>query len=611
MISATKHSRTRREIISRTLGIAVVLVLAVILYLSTVGFPGWLTDKILARVNSGSVVLNFSLMRLSPLHMQLVLDDVRLYRKKVLGPPAVEARHVILKLDLVAFLKKKFCLRRIRIVDGTVRPKLFSSPDLPRDTSSSEGRKADFVVEIERCVVQGVDVDMLSIDLHVEGAVIRFDNIGGELSHDGMRGDVSGNMIYDDKTRILDAHLLTQFDPRLLKPLMNEWDMGGTVDLVSQFDFGKKLPKYEARFRKLNDGLGDFTLDGKFVMNECSYRGIDMQEARGGVHIELAGPKALVKVDIAELVRKEGKVKTVFTIDLTRRCVTFEGVSRINAPAFFQMVGVFTNECRQFFRFDGPVKIEAKGMVDYGGLTNSDFKGTVEAERMGIGPLSTESCSFNLSMTGFTNTVTNLQGKMHGGKFSGSAVFVIPSNGQSNVSYTVEAKADDVDFKELVDSTGIGEKERKYTGKLGTRVKVAGLMGNGNGRTAVGEGKVWVKEGHVFTLPVFGGLTEFMRKYVPGVDFVLAQTSASADFTVRDGKVSSNEILVEGGIFSFSGKGDYYFDRRLDFNVKIRLLKKKTVLGKVVQFITDPISELFEFTLKGTLDKPVWSSLHL
>ena len=102
-----------------------------------------------------------------------------------------------------------------------------------------------------------------------------------------------------------------------------------------------------------------------------------------------------------------------------------------------------------------------------------------------------------------------------------------------------------------------------------------------------------------------------MTKYVPGVDFILEQTDARADFSVRDGKVSSDEILVEGGIITLSGSGDYYFNRNLDFKVKVRLLKKKTVLGKIVQFVTDPISELFEFKLKGTLAEPDWSILHL
>jgi len=611
MTSTVKSSRTRREIVTRTLGTIVVLVLTVVFYLSSVGFPGWFKAKILARVNSGSIVLNFSVMRLSPLHMQLVLDDVRLYRKKVLGPAAVDVKHLLFKLDAVALMKKEFCLRRVKIVDGVVRPKLLSSPDQPRDAGSEDGRKADFAVEVERCMVQGIKVVMLSADLHVNGPVVRIDNIGGALSQGGMSGDVSGEFVYNDRTRVLDAHLLSRFDPRLLIPLMHEWDMPGTIELVSHFDFRKQPPKCEARFRKLNDGLGDFTLDGNFVINDCSYRGINLQSASGDVHIDMAGSKSLVKVEVAELIRPEGRAKTTFTIDLTRNSVTFEGVSGIHAPALFQMIGVFTNECRQYFSFDGPVRIVASGMVDYGGLTNTDFKGTVETERMGIGPIKTESCSFNLAMNGFTNTVTNIQGKMHGGKISGSAVFVVPSNGESNVWYVVDGSADDLDFKELVDSTGLGEQEKKYSGKFGARAKVQGFMGEGNGRTAVGGGQVWIKDGHVFMLPVFGGLTEFMSKYIPGVDFVLEQNTAKADFVVRDGKVSSREILIEGGIFSLSGEGDYYFDRKLDFKVQIKLLKKKTLLGKAVQFVIYPLSELFEFNLKGTLEKPEWSSRHL
>lgn len=592
-------------------GFLLVALLASLLYLSTAGFPEWLSVKIITKINSsGSFVLGFGTMKLSPLKMELLLDDVTLYRKKVVGPPALEARRLALNLDLIALVKDEFCMRKVVVSDGIIRPKLCSGPDAPDEIRDSGNRKLSFVVEFERCMVQGVNVVSLSSDVHIDGEKVRFANVGGTLSHADMKGDVSGEIVYDEKDRVLDGHLLTHLDPRLLIPLMNEWELTGTADFVRRFEF-RKPPKCEVTFRKLNHGDGALSLDGKYAMEDSSYHGVDMIRARGKAHVELAGEKALVKVEVAELVRKEGSARTTFTADLTSRLVTFDGLSEIYAPAFFQMVGVFTNESREYFRFNGPVRIAASGVVDYGGLTNTNFKGIVQTEHLGIGPVMTEACSFNMSMVGLTTTVTDVQGKMYAGNFSGSGVFMVPLHSDSNVSYSVDVKLRDVDFKNLVASTAAELKDMKYSGGISGWVGVSGILGRGNGRTAVGQGYLSIKEGRLFTLPIFGGLTEFMTKYIPGVDFILAQTDARADFAIRNGMASSREILVEGGIITLSGEGDFHFSKDLDFKVKVKLLKKKTFLGMVVQFVTDPISELFEFKLKGSLAKPAWSPLHL
>lgn len=612
MTDSVSIRHTMRIAISRIPGILVVLLLAVILYLNVVGFPEWAASRIVDKVNSsGSVVLCAGTIRLAPLHMVIILEDVRLYRKKIVGPAAVEAKHLEIGVDVIALLRRKFCVDGVKITDGIIRPKLCHGSSTDNNEGPANTRKAVFVIALENCVVQGVTIASLSSDLSVEGDLVKFNNIGGTLSRGDMHGDVSGSLVYNDRNRVLDGKLLTQFDPHILIPLINEWDMPGTAELISRFNFYKKPPKCEMVFRKLNDGLGDFVLDGKFWIQDCSYRDVDMIKAHGSARVELAGPKELVHVEVAELMRKEGVARTAFTADLAAGTVNFDGMSEIYAPALFQMIGVFTNECRQYFKFDGPVKIAASGMVDYRSMTNTNFRGIVDTQRMGVGHFMTEKCSFMMTMTGLTTTVTDVTGGIYHGSFAGTAKFVLPFLSASNISYSVNATVDGADFREFAALTMPETDKVKYTGKIGGRVNVSGLLGYGNGKTAAGNGYVVVTKGHIFTLPLFGGLTEFMIKYVPGVDFLLAQTEARSDFSVANGKASSREILVEGGVVTLSGAGSYSFDGGLDFKVKVKLLKKKTLLGQIVQFVTDPISELFEFKLDGTLSQPKWSALHL
>jgi hypothetical protein len=110
----------------------------------------------------------------------------------------------------------------------------------------------------------------------------------------------------------------------------------------------------------------------------------------------------------------------------------------------------------------------------------------------------------------------------------------------------------------------------------------------------------------VFLFPLFGGLSRYLAGIVPGLDFVLRQTDLKTDFTIADGVVRMDRVLIEGDVFSLLGKGHYDLRDELDFDVQVALMKEHTLVAKVLRALTYPISKLFEFRLRGSLDDPRW-----
>jgi hypothetical protein len=125
-------------------------------------------------------------------------------------------------------------------------------------------------------------------------------------------------------------------------------------------------------------------------------------------------------------------------------------------------------------------------------------------------------------------------------------------------------------------------------------------------RNLQGKGYVRVKDGRVFMLPVFGGLTAYLSKRIPGMNFVLSQTEARAEFAIADGKAHTDKVQISGDVLTLRGSGDYHLDRRLDFKAELLFLKPKTFAHKVFRLPTYLFSKLFEFRLYGTLDDPQW-----
>jgi hypothetical protein len=107
---------------------------------------------------------------------------------------------------------------------------------------------------------------------------------------------------------------------------------------------------------------------------------------------------------------------------------------------------------------------------------------------------------------------------------------------------------------------------------------------------------------------LFGGFTTSLARVVPGVDFATRQTDARAPFMVHDGRIWAQDVQIEGDVLSLTGRGSVAFDGGLDFDVQVRPLKDKTLVGTAMRALAYPISKLFEFRLQGKVDEPRWST---
>ena len=616
MTNARNTRRTVWRILSGILAALVVLILVSLLYLSTVGFPTWLVTKLTGRISTGSFVLNAGSIKLDP-RLGLVLNDTHIYRKRVVGPAAVDAGEVVLTLDPWAVMDKRICLKKITVHEGVFRFGMVREREPSAPTGKFDTKiRSRVELELDKCEVQGFHVEKLSCEFCMGDSTMRLENIKGAVNHDDLKGpDFTGSVTYDMDTGILDGQVVTLFDPHLLIPALHAWGVPSTAKLVKRFNFGETPPRFEAMFRRLPgadpndppDGL--LNIAGKFRLEDCcTYNGVNILRGDSRIKFDLSATNSVLTINPILIFREEGLVKGSSTVDFKQQIVDFDAISTINPTALAQMIGAFTSNFMENFRFEGPTKIAAKGIVDYQDFALMDIEASVESKGLGIHKYVTDECVFTMDISGLTNTFSDIHGKIYGGKFTGSAQFVLPSGVTTNTSYMVEGEINNAELEKLVVAMMKEPKQgQDYCGKLSGRVRVEGFMGKDNGRTtAQGEGYVSIEDSRVFTLPLFGGFTHTMTKIIPGLDFILNQTNAKGEFKINDDKIYTGEFQIEGDVFSVNGRGDYYFNKNLDFKVQFKLLKEKTMGGKIVQFIIAPLSKILEFRLVGSLDKPSW-----
>jgi len=593
-----------KRILVRLLLLAALLVLICFFFLSTFGFPDWLTAKVRDQMNKGGYTVEIGWMRLYGLR-SVMMHDVRAYRKGIIGPPLLDAARVAAKIDLWALLKRETCIAFLKISRGEVRPGMAGEKGGRRGTRLTV-KKTRIKLEAEDCVVHGVVVKRMACSVRSDGRVMELRDIDAALNREDMHGELTGNVTYDTVSRVLEGHATARFDPHLLLPLIEARNMPATARLIRRFDFRGVAPRCVVFFRKPLTGDRTVKADAGFWFEDCRYRGVDLLRADGRMHIDLCETDSVASLDPLLIVRKEGIVRGGLTVDMNRKTVEFDGVSAIDPRALARMMGATTNGLLETLRFDGPVRIAAAGIVDYEDMAQTDFEATVEGRDVGRGGLVADRCFFSVRAQGVTNVFTDIRGKICEGGFAGAATLVLPYGDQTDTWYRVKGNMRDVAFERLVAAVAKSG-DRDYDGRLSGRVEVRGFAGKGNGQTARGQGSIAIRDGRVFLLPVFGGLSTKLAKVIPGLDFVLRQTDARASFKIKEGKIHADRADIKGDILSLLGQGDYYFDGDLDFSVQLTFLKSHTIGSKLLRIPTYLLSKLFECRLEGSLADPRWS----
>ena len=123
-----------------------------------------------------------------------------------------------------------------------------------------------------------------------------------------------------------------------------------------------------------------------------------------------------------------------------------------------------------------------------------------------------------------------------------------------------------------------------------------------------GSGHVEVKNGQLMRMKGFRGLLKEMPSAAPAVSWFTDTTQASCDYTIENGILKTDNVYIEGSLFSIKmyGSLDTTVDK-LDFTVRVQFTKKDSIVGKLLHPLTWPFTKLLlEFRLTGSASDPNW-----
>lgn len=588
--------------------LALIVAAAGALYVLAKGFPDWAVQRALRQLQGGRYTIAVESAECHPLR-GFRLGGVHAYRKGVIGPPCMEAEEARGQLDWLAPFTGGSLLKSLTLRNGIVRPAL--ARGRPGEAAAPAGMSQfAFALRVENVVVHDVWFADLRCRVESEGARVQVEDIRGALGREAAAENLRGTASFDRYSRLLDGRFETSFDPHLLGPLVRAYRMRFVDELIERFEFHRLPPRCQFEFQRPLAEERRLSVRAKLWMQDAAYRGVETLRADADTVVELASNRTVVTISPLFVVRPEGNATVSFTVRPEEGTVDFVGNSTLDARALAGLIGIFQQEWAAKLRVEGPFEASSRGTANFRNPDAHRIVGTYRGAGIGFRRLLTESYSFTVNTNGRTNEFTDVRGRLYGGDFAGELVIVAPDAQGQNGTYAASADMPDADFARAAQALR-PDMKGEQGGRMSVRLHMAGPLTTNFTHTVDGSGALRIRDGRVFMLPLFGGLTTFMARVVPGVDFVVRQSDVDTDFTLTNGVFHTDSIRIEGDVISLKGSGDVSLDGTLDFTAQIALLKSSPILGRVMHVIQWPISKLLEFRLAGTVQKPDWQALSL
>lgn len=426
---------------------------------------------------------------------------------------------------------------------------------------------------------------------------IKIDRLNATVMHGRAGGPIQLRLALNLKDGQFHGHAAGEVDPHAFSMLLSTQDQA----VVDWFEFPGAPPQIYLDFGGRIGEPSALWFQGGMAASNFLYRGVPVAYCTTAVDLA-AG---VLRLDPLRIFRPEGTAEGAIVIDYNQQAVCFDARTTADPKAVAQMIGPFLHRLLAPYRFEGPVHVVASGCVSYVEGGDMAFRANVEGERMGWEWAMADLAHFRLEANANTLSFTNIRAQAFGGNVSGHVV-VFPS--PTALSYRVSAEAADLDFDRLVVAVA-NVATSSYGGRLYAQGWVEGAAGEGRGRTARGEGRIRVRGGRLFQIPLLGELSHWLSKLYPGLGFV-TQTDFDAEFVLRDGLFESEDIELKGDVLSLKARGTMTLDQRLNFWVQVVPLRSG-LASDVVRLTTAPISKLLEFKLTGTPASPKWRPVNV
>ncbi len=594
------------------LALALVLAGFLALYLLERDMPAPLVRRLSAALSSDDIHMRIGRATFS-LKNGLHLHRVKALPKRVADGALVSADEIAIDVSL---LPQTPLAERVRSV--TIRN--ISMPSLPPKNPKRDKTTPDipdlvpFPIVIENANVLGIKARRLSATVDLSDKKIAATDITVQWPDTAFAMSVAGHVTVDFSKRLVTGLAKGQAFPENLLPLFTALRARGAIRQINCFSKIARPVDAEYTF-DVDIDTTDFAMLLNLDVGPCAYRGVPMDFAKGTLGIYGTNIHTSVVIEPLEARSAAGApLSGRLAYHEETEGLDLNATTTMDLDPLFTIINILNHGELNRIRCAVPPSATVNGAIALSSskstITN-DLTGKVSLKEGSILNFFVKDLAGDFSLKGYTARFDHVTGtSRNGGKLSGDITFFFPEYAATATVFTTNIQLADVALENLSNAFNV---TNARAGLVSGNIRLGGSTHTHTLASLNGEGHVEISDGVINRMKLFAGFTDYLTRTIPGISSIVNQSSGSMDFTVRDGILSTENLLIEGALFSMKGKGTYNLvSDKLDFVVRVNIFRQKTIAGKITHFVTLPFTRLLlEFKVFGSLDNPDWTYVNI
>jgi hypothetical protein len=294
------------------------------------------------------------------------------------------------------------------------------------------------------------------------------------------------------------------------------------------------------------------------------------------------------------------------TLDFNTRLIFFTNLLSATDPEpVARAIGSQTGKLVAPYHFLQPPTVRVNGRIPLGGLNGGREMADVDM-RFDIikgGPfewlkLKTTNLVASLQWRAQTLTLTNLAAALYGGTATGFAYFDFHvAHDGADYQYAVNVSNVNLHLLAMDLWAPTNQLEGALAGEL-----VVTSASTENWRTLAGHGRVNLRDGLLWDIPVVHFLSPVLNAVSPGLGNSRA-TEASGNFVITNGLIATDSLEIRSTMTRLEYVGTIDLQQNVNARVTAQLLRDMPG-GQVISPLLWPVSKLFEYRVTGPLTNP-------
>jgi len=281
-------------------------------------------------------------------------------------------------------------------------------------------------------------------------------------------------------------------------------------------------------------------------------------------------------------------------------------VGNVDPNLVAQAIGPVTAASLKPYRWGTPPNITLNGSMAAHDSRTTDMRFKVAG-----GPFSWWQVNFD-KIAGDVHWMTNqlrlanIVGRAYQGGVKGNANFDFAKT-ESGSSFDFHIDVDQADFAPLVKD--VFQTTNEMTGTLSGFLTVDSAH-SGDFASWNGKGKVDLRDGYLWSLPLFGFLSETMNSIIPGVGKSPIEKGVGT-FTMTNSVMHTRDLELDSPAMRILYKGLITHKGGVDARVEAELFKKSSALFQIIGIATLPLTKLMVLHVEGSITEPVLEPLYV